>query len=118
MVQLIDYASEAQIAKLFRGASTDFIANLLHEMSNLTGCTTGFYPTELEADSPMPEHFAAEVTQMGLDVSMAELQGHLLRHKGQPLEVFHKLCSFTQAFTAYSCFVGCPGSGQYARSGC
>ena len=39
----------------------------------------------------MPEHFAAEVTRMGLDVSMAELQGHLLRHKGQPLEVIHKL---------------------------
>eukprot|EP01043_Picozoa_sp_COSAG02_P035750 COSAG02_NODE_2579_length_8493_cov_28.456040_8_plen_83_part_00 len=49
---------------------------------------TGFYPTELEADSPMPEHFAAEVKKMGLDVSMAELQGHLLRHKGEPLEVF------------------------------
>jgi hypothetical protein len=52
---------------------------------------TGFYPTELEADSPMPEHFAAEVKKMGLDVSMAELQGHLLRHKGEPLEVFHCL---------------------------
>ena len=39
----------------------------------------------------MPEHFAAEVKKMGLDVSMAELQGHLLRHKGEPLEVFHCL---------------------------
>ena len=48
---------------------------------------TGFYPTELDSESPMPEHFAAEVKKMGLDVSMAELQGHLLRHKGEPLEV-------------------------------
>jgi hypothetical protein len=34
----------------------------------------------------MPQHFAAEVAGLSLDVSMAELQGHLLRYKGQPLE--------------------------------
>jgi hypothetical protein len=63
MVQLVDYATEEQMARLFRG----------------------FYP-ELEADSPMPIQFAADVWRSGLDVSMAELQGHLLRHKGEPLE--------------------------------
>jgi hypothetical protein len=94
MVQLIDYASESQIAKLFRGAflgkmfpqtAGDKLRNLSMAMH-----VTGFYPTELDSESPMPEHFAAEVKKMGLDVSMADLQGHLLRHKGEPLEVSRK----------------------------
>ena len=62
MVHLVDFAETGQMAELF----------------------ARFYP-ELEEDSPMPAHFAAAVGRSGLDVSMAELQGHLLRHKGEPL---------------------------------
>ena len=62
MVHLVDFAETGQMAELF----------------------ARFYP-ELEEDSPMPAHFAAAVERSGLDVSMAELQGHLLRHKGEPL---------------------------------
>ena len=84
MVHLVDFAEAGQMAELF----------------------ARFYP-ELEEDSPMPAHFAAAVEQSGLDVSMAELQGHLLRHKGEPLLALENVPELAAEVSRNRCHLGC-----------
>ena len=84
MVHLVDFAEAGQMAELF----------------------ARFYP-ELEEDSPMPAHFAAAVERSGLDVSMAELQGHLLRHKGEPLLALENVPELAAEVSHNRCHLGC-----------
>ena len=63
LVQRIGYAEKGQSERLF----------------------AIFYP-ELHEGHELTVQFGAEVQSLGLEVSMAELQGHLLRYKGLPVE--------------------------------
>ena len=48
-------------------------------------------PQQNEMQHPLITEFGARVMGLGLDVSMAELQGHLLRYKGRPLEAVENI---------------------------